>query len=85
MEALLAELDADDFLKVDIEGSEFALFEDCGPWIGRVHCIAMEVHHDCGVIQALELRLRDEGIVVRHEGNYRDLGYIFLENPNFSA
>ena len=45
MEALLAELGAVDFLKGDIEGSAFALFEDCGTWIGRVHYIAMEVPH----------------------------------------
>jgi hypothetical protein len=85
MEALLAELGAVDFLKVDIEGSEFALFDDCGTWIDRVHYIAMEVHNDCGDSQALQRRLREQGLVVRHEGNHRDLGYLFLENPGFSA
>jgi len=75
MEALLAELGAVDFLKGDIEGSAFALFEDCGTWIGRVHYIAMEVPHDCGDSQALQRRLGDRGLVVRHEGEHRDLGY----------
>lgn len=85
MEALLAELGGVDVLKVDIEGSEFALFEDCQAWIDRVHYIAMEVHHDCGDSQALQRRLREQGLVVRHEGNHRDLGYLFLENPGFNA
>ena len=83
MDALLAELGGVDFLKVDIEGSEFALFEDCGTWIDRVHYIAMEVHHDCGDSQALQRRLRERGLVVRHEGNHRDLGYLFLENSTW--
>jgi len=85
MEALLAELGGVDFLKVDIEGSEFALFDNCSPWIARVRYIAMEVHHDCGDSQALQRRLREQGLVVRHEGNHRDLGYLFLENPGFNA
>jgi len=85
MDALLAQLGGVDVLKVDIEGSEFALFEHCGTWIDRVHYIAMEVHHDCGDSQALQRRLREQGLVVRHEGNHRDLGYLFVENPAFRA
>lgn len=75
MEALLADLGAVDYLKVDIEGSEFALFDHCRPWIGRVHDFAMEVTHDCGDSQALQRRLGEQGLVVRHEGKHRDLGY----------
>jgi len=75
MEDLLADLGADDYLKGDIEGSEFALFDHCRPWICRVHYIAMEVPHDCGDNQALQRRLGDQGLVVRHEGEHRDLGY----------
>ena len=51
MPELLAEnhLDQIDFLKVDIEGSEFALFgEDLDAWLPRVRRIAMEVHGDSG-------------------------------------
>lgn len=83
MDALLAELGGVDVLKVDIEGSEFALFENCGHWIVKVHYIAMEVHHDCGDSQALKRKLCQQGLVVRHEANHRDLGYLFLENPAF--
>lgn len=54
MEDLLADLGAVDFLKGDIEGSEFARFDHCRPWICRVHYIAMEVPHDCGDNQALQ-------------------------------
>ena len=72
---VLADLGAVDFLKGDIEGSEFALFDHCRPWICQVHYIAMEVPHDCGDNQALQRRLGDQGLVVRHEGEHRDLGY----------
>jgi len=36
-------LDMIDFLKMDIEGSEFDLFRS-GEWLQRVHAISMEVH-----------------------------------------
>jgi hypothetical protein len=36
-----------DLMKMDIEGSEFALFE-APDWLNRVKAISMEVHHDHG-------------------------------------
>jgi FkbM family methyltransferase len=33
-----------DLLKCDIEGAEKELFDECGPWIGRVRYLAVEVH-----------------------------------------
>ncbi len=33
-----------DFLKLDVEGAEFALFEDCGDALARVNALIMEVH-----------------------------------------
>jgi hypothetical protein len=83
MERLLSDLGEVDFLKIDIEGSEFSLFEQCEAWIKKVHFIAMEIHHDCGDSQALKRHLSKLGFLVRHEGRHRDLGYLFLEN-NFS-
>jgi hypothetical protein len=40
-------LQAIDLVKMDIEGSEFALF-DAPDWLKRVKAISMEVHHDHG-------------------------------------
>lgn len=33
-----------DLLKCDIEGAEREVFETCGPWIGRVRAMVVEVH-----------------------------------------
>lgn len=50
MEALLErhQLDRIDFLKCDIEGSEFGLFDGGTAWISRVQQVAMEVHPSFG-------------------------------------
>jgi len=37
-----------DFLKVDIEGSEYDLVASAGPWLDRVRMLAMEVHPEHG-------------------------------------
>jgi FkbM family methyltransferase len=54
-----------DFLKVDIEGSEFALFQGEIPWLDRVRRIAMEVHPQHGEVRALARLLRARGFSVR--------------------
>ena len=33
-----------DFLKVDVEGAEKAIFRDCGAWIGKVRALVAELH-----------------------------------------
>ncbi len=48
-----------DLLKVDIEGSEFALLGDGGSWLDSVQRIAMEVHPEFGDPRDL-LRLLEE-------------------------
>lgn len=85
MPSLLQELGGVDFLKIDIEGSEFALLHACAGWINQVRFLAMEIHHDCGDSEALKRRLLDQGLLLRHEARHRDLGYLFLENPRFEA
>jgi len=52
-------------LKVDIEGSEFALFEQPPAWLRLVRRIAMEVHPPYGDVDALCAILRGEGFDVR--------------------
>ncbi|BBO75653.1 hypothetical protein DSCW_30700 [Desulfosarcina widdelii] len=42
-----------DFLKIDIEGSEFDLFSINTQWLERVGKIAMEVHQDYGELDAI--------------------------------
>lgn len=41
-----------DFMKLDIEGSEFALFESPS-WLARVRALSMEVHREHGHVDAL--------------------------------
>jgi hypothetical protein len=52
-------------LKVDIEGSEFALFERPQAWLRIVRRIAMEVHPPYGDVDALCARLRGLGFSLR--------------------
>lgn len=54
-----------DLLKIDIEGSEFALFQGDVPWLDRVRRIAMEVHPLFGEIRGLAGLLRARGFRVR--------------------
>lgn len=51
-----------DFLKIDIEGSEYAVFEDVG-WLSRVKKIAMEVHLP-GDPNMIADRLKENGFKV---------------------
>jgi hypothetical protein len=52
-------------LKVDIEGSEFALFERPQPWLRLVRRIAMEVHPPFGDVGLLCEHLRAAGFALR--------------------
>ncbi len=52
-------------LKVNIEGSEFALFERPQAWLRLVRRIAMEVHPPYGDVDALCARLRGLGFSLR--------------------
>jgi FkbM family methyltransferase len=54
-----------DLLKVDIEGSEFALFRGEIPWLDRVRRITMEVHPQFGDVRALSALLTARGFSVR--------------------
>ncbi|MDQ2742767.1 MAG: FkbM family methyltransferase, partial [Chloroflexota bacterium] len=54
-------LDHIDFLKGDIEGSEFALFEGGSEWLTSVDTMAMEVHPKFGDVDHLVEILREAG------------------------
>lgn len=79
-------LDHVDFLKVDIEGSEFALFGGNPGWLGRVRRIAMEVHTRFGDPAVLAGLFRRHGFRVRLLENGRiaeqvcgESGYLFAD------
>ncbi|HET7215968.1 MAG TPA: FkbM family methyltransferase [Terriglobia bacterium] len=74
-----------DFLKVDIEGSEFGLLEgDCG-WLDMVGRVAMEVHCQFGDANHLCARLQNHGFRVWLVDNHQTVvnrlnessGYLF--------
>lgn len=54
-----------DFMKMDIEGTEFEILRGPPAWIHHVRQIAMEVHVDYGDPDELEGRLRQTGMSVR--------------------
>jgi FkbM family methyltransferase len=60
----IQELDKIDFLKMDIEGSEFDLFSECNEWLELVGRIAMEVHQKYGEINSIIRILMDWGFQV---------------------
>lgn len=51
-----------DFLKMDVEGSEFAILREPEPWLERVQQIAMEVHPEFGDPHQLETVLQGAGM-----------------------
>ena len=55
-------MDFCDLIKIDIEGSEFKLFEDSTcDWLSRVNYIVMEVHPEYGDPKVIVKRLKSEG------------------------
>jgi FkbM family methyltransferase len=54
-----------DFLKMDIEGAEFAIFGDSAGWLKRVDNLAMEVHNYIGDPGEIVKRLEQEGFGVK--------------------
>jgi FkbM family methyltransferase len=54
-----------DFLKIDIEGSEYDLFSKNVEWLGRTSKIAMEVHESFGDPEMIVATLIDAGLDVR--------------------
>jgi hypothetical protein len=53
------------FLKMDIEGAEFAIFADSLEWLKRVDNVAMEVHNDEGDPTGVVERLKEAGFKVK--------------------
>jgi hypothetical protein len=58
-----------DFLKIDIEGSEFDLFRGAPAWLHRVRRIAMEVHPEFGPVAELARAIGSRGMKVEFRDN----------------
>ncbi len=63
-----------DFLKIDIEGSEFALFRGDTDWLAGVRRIAMEVHPEFGDAKVIQRHLSDRGYKSWLIPSWRDNG-----------
>jgi FkbM family methyltransferase len=81
------------FLKIDIEGSEFDLFKGNTGWLSCVERIAMEVHLDSGNVEDLVAVLEGKGFAVQLVDNQQKNvetikglgGYLFAKrNPQGS-
>jgi FkbM family methyltransferase len=74
-----------DFLKVDIEGSEFSLFQSGDRWLRQIRRIAMEVHTSFGSVAELKGMIESQGMSVELRDNERRVvrqlptagGYLF--------
>jgi FkbM family methyltransferase len=79
-----------DFLKIDIEGSEFALFDGDCEWLKIVRKVVLEVHRGFGDVNSLRSRLENNGFQVWLVDNHQAVvdkltessGYIFARKPN---
>jgi FkbM family methyltransferase len=57
-------VDQIDFLKVDIEGSEFDLFRSGDQWLRQIRRIAMEVHPSFGSVSELKATIESQEMTV---------------------
>jgi FkbM family methyltransferase len=80
-----------DLMKIDVEGSEFALFAEDRerPWLHKVDRIAMEVHPEFGDVNVLSATLQARGLAyefVTNHGRPTDtldaIGYLFAWRPS---
>ena len=81
-----------DFLKVDIEGSEFDLFRAAAQWLARVDRIAMEVHAQAGSAVELCAILERAGFAtefrtpdLRVHAPFHADGYLYAYRPGPAA
>jgi hypothetical protein len=86
MSELTASLPRIDLLKIDIEGSEFALFAEPEgqSWLTKVRRIAMEVHPKFGSPASLASKLAAHGLHLQFVTNHgvptsslTEIGYLF--------
>jgi FkbM family methyltransferase len=61
-------------LKIDIEGSEFALFETNPSWMSHMLHIAMEVHPEFGNVKELLSRTQEAGFTCKLVPSWREKG-----------
>jgi len=64
-------LDRIDFLKIDIEGSEFSLFSYDTSWLQKVNLLVMEIHTEFGDPQHILDKLRQYGFQVLFVDSYQ--------------
>lgn len=66
------EIDRVSFMKIDIEGGEYALLLNNSDWVDRVDDLVMEVHQGLGDAEKLVQRLRASGFSVLCTDNFGD-------------
>jgi FkbM family methyltransferase len=74
-------------VKMDIEGAEIALFEQAGPWLGRVQAVLVEPH-GAGTAGLIERTLVQHGFSLHRVGE-KILGlrapWTYHDRPNLSS
>lgn len=65
-----------DFLKCDVEGGEFPLFQGDLSWTKAVKSMALEYHPNKGDVDKLEKILKLQGFIVKR-ADHKNLGYFY--------
>ncbi|MBG1260308.1 FkbM family methyltransferase [Nostoc commune] len=65
-----------DFLKCDVEGGEFHLFQGDLSWTQAVKSMALEYHPNKGDVDELEKILQSQGFIVKR-ADHKNLGYFY--------
>ena len=69
-----------DFLKCDIEGSEFGLFKRGGSWHKNIREMSIEYHWNRSDGERLEALIRDLGFMTELK-DHGSLGYVIAKQP----
>lgn len=79
-------LDIIDFLKMDIEGGEFSVFEYKSDltWLNKTRLLAIEIHEDCGSKTEIQNILKDYNYELFYSGELTiGLNKLLLNNLNY--
>lgn len=78
-----------DFLKIDIEGSEFELIADSKN-LNKIHFIAMEIHHEYGNVRNIISKLKELNFSLKtlnvnlvYTSDNKQIDFIFAENLEY--
>ena len=86
----IGQMDVIDFIKIDIEGSEFSLFQENLP-LERIHYISMEIHPQYGNVNNIISQLEQYNFDVltttenfKHTSDPSEISFLYAKNLAFN-